>query len=231
MMNSVNELIDDVLWRELVQHLERRKPTVNYRRPIVDLKLHYVVTDKTNDDKIVKRSGIRNAHSLIANFLSMLGYGWYINQANPFYFGIFDNNGSPYAGTNATYGIVVGIGSQTKSISLRDLQNSVSPSSTGLSYSAESYSGPISINNNASAVLREIRSFTNNSTSNYTLTEIGVYGSTNYSGGLLPGFNPWTTSSTFGGSRVLLAYDLLSPSVVVQPTQSVTFEYDWIVNV
>jgi hypothetical protein len=229
MMNSFNELVDDVLWRELVQHLERRKPTVNYRRPIVDLKLHYVVTDKTNDGKIIKKSGIRNAHSLLANFLSLLGYAW--APGCGYQRGIFNADGYAYASQNTTYGIVVGTGSQTKSVLLIDLQNPVNPSTSGLSCSTESYLGPIAINSEASAVLREIRSFTNNSTSNYTLTEIGIYGSTNNSGYLLGGFNTWTTSSKFGGSRVLLAYDLLSPSVVVQPTQSVTFEYDWIVNV
>jgi hypothetical protein len=229
MMNSVNELVDDVLWRELVQHLERRKSTVSYRRPIVDLKLHYVVTDKTNDGKIIRRSGIRNAHSLLANFLSMLGYNWNLN------YGLFNNNGSPRALQNTTYGIVVGTGTQTKSVLLTDLNAPIRPSNTGLVYSAEVYLGPISINNNASAVLREIRSFTNNTTGssaiNYTIAEIGVYGNPVNSYGLINGFNPYTPSTIFGSYYVLIAYDLLSPSVVVQPSQTVTFEYDWIVNV
>jgi hypothetical protein len=228
-MNSVNELVDDVLWRELVQHLERRKPTVSYRRPIVDLKLHYVVTDKTNDSKIIRRSGIRNAHSLVANFLSLLGYGYGVY--NSYQYGIFVQNGSAAAKANTTYGIVVGTGSQTKSVLLRDLQNPVSPSSTGLSYGNESYSGPVAINNNASAALREIRSFVNNGTTSISLSEIGIYGSTQTSGNLLAGFNAWNTSNAFGINYVLLAYDLLSPPVAVQPSQTVTFEYDWIVNV
>jgi hypothetical protein len=225
MMNSVNELVDDVLWSELVQHLERRKSTVSYRRPIVDLKLHYVVTDKTNDGKIIKRSGIRNAHSLLANFLASLGY-WYNITGS-----IFNNNGSEFAAQDTTYGIVVGTGSQTKSVSLRDLQNPISPSSTGLSADVEYYSGPVAINSNASAVLRETRLFVNYGTANISISEIGIYGNSDGATGLLSGFNAWTTSSKFGSSRVLLAYDLLSPSVVLQPTQSVTFEYDWIVNV
>jgi hypothetical protein len=228
-MNSVNELVDDVLWSELAQHLERRKPTVNYRRPIVDLKLHYVVTENKKYPKIVKRSGIRNAHSLIANFLSFLGYGWQYSL------GIFNNNGPAYAAQNATYGIVVGAGTQAKTVSLADLNAPIKPSNTGLVYSAEVYLGPTPINNNASAVLREIRTFTNNtsgsSAANFTIAEIGVYGSANYSSGPMSGFNKWTTSSIFGGGYVLLAYDLLSPSIVLQPSQSVTFEYDWIVNV
>ncbi len=224
-MSSINELVDDVLWRELVQHIEHRKPTVSYRRPVVDLKLHYIITDNENDSKIIKRSGIRNAHSLVANFLSLLGYNWSSSC------GIINQYGGIYAFTNNTYGIVVGIGSQTKSVLLIDLQDPIKPSSTGLEFGNESYVGPVAINNNASAVLREIRSFSNNGTTSYSLSEVGIYGSTNCSGGLLLGFNPWNTSSTFGGGYVLLAYDLLSPQVVVQPQQTVTFEYDWIVNV
>jgi hypothetical protein len=193
--------------------------------PIVDLKLHYVVTDKTNDSKIIRRSGIRNAHSLVANFLSMLGYSWNSN------FGIFNNQGPEHAVLNATYGMVVGTGSQTKSVLLKDLNAPVSPSNTGLVYAAEVYLGPTAINNNASAVLREIRSFTNNGTTSISLSEIGVYGSTYSTGGPLSGFNKWTTSGAFDQYHVLLAYDLLSPSVVIQPSQTVTFEYDWIVNV
>ena len=229
MMNSVNELVDDVLWRELVQHLERRKPTVNYRRPIVDLKLHYVVTDKTNDSKIIRRSGIRNAHSLVINFLSLLGYGY--GTGNGWKYGIFGLNGSEYASQNSTYGIVVGTGVNTKSVLLKDLQTPVSPSNTGLVYGAEVYLGPTAINNNASAILREVRSFTNNGTTSLSLSEIGIYGSTQQSGGLLSGFNAWNTSGTFGSNYVLFAYDLLSPPVTIQPTQTVTFEYDWVVNV
>lgn len=228
-MSSVNDLIDYVLWSELVQHLERRKRIVSYHRPIVDLKLHYVVTDDTKYTKIVKRSNIRNAHSLTANFLSLLGYGWL--DYSQTYRGIFNANGSSYAGTNTTYGIVVGTGSQAKSVLLRDLQNPVSPSSTGLSCGTESYLGPVMINNNASAVLREIRSFVNNGTTSISLSEIGIYGNTNYSGALISGFNSWTTSSKFGDDHVLLAYDLLFPPVVIQPSQTITFEYDWIVNV
>jgi hypothetical protein len=224
-MNSVNELVDDVLWRELAQHLERRKSTVSYRRPIVDLKLHYVVTDKTNDSKIIKKSGIRNAHSLVANFLSLLGSWW------GFPYGIFVNNGSQAAVQNTTYGIVVGTSSQTKSVLLADLLSPVSPSSKGLAYGNESYSGPIAINNGASAILREIRSFTNNGTTSISLSEIGIYGDTFSLYGPLTGFNACNTSSKFGDDHVLLAYDVLSPPVVIQSSQTVTFEYDWIVNV
>jgi hypothetical protein len=228
-MNSVNELVDDVLWRELAQHLERRKSTVNYRRPIVDLKLHYVVTDKQNDDKIIRRSGIRNAHSLVANFLSMLGVWWNYSS------GVFAPAGNFGATQNSTIGIVVGTGTQTKSVLLIDLNAPIKPSNTGLVYSTETYLGPISINNGASAVLREIRSFTNNTSGssalNYTIAEIGVYGTTYGLGGYLGGFNKWTASSALGGGYVLYAYDMLSPSVVIQPSQTVTFEYDWIVNV
>ncbi len=219
-MSSINELVDDVLWRELVQHMERRKPTVSYRRPIVDLKMHYVV----HDDKIVKRSGIRNAHSLVANFLSYLGFAWNYNV------GILSNDGKPYATENSTYGIVVGTGTQTKSVNLTDLGSPISPSSTGLVYGTESYTGPIPINNYASAVLREIRTFTNNSTSNYTLSEIGIYGNTYGIVATLTGVSGVTGSSKFS-NVALVAYDLLSPPVVVQPSQTVTFEYDWIVNV
>jgi hypothetical protein len=197
----------------------------------VDLKLHYVVTEKTNDSKIIRRSGIRNAHSLIANFLSLLGYGNYSCSGTPGYYGIFVNQSSEYAIANTTYGIVVGTGSQTKSVLLRDLQNPITPSSTGLSYGNESYSGPVAINNNASAVLREIRSFVNNGTTSISLSEIGIYGGTRYFGSLLSGFNAWNTSNAFGSDHVLLAYDLLSPPVAVQPSQTVTFEYDWVVNV
>jgi hypothetical protein len=225
MMNSVNELVDDVLWKELVQHLERRKSTVNYRRPIVDLKLHYVITDKKNDGKIIKKSGIRNAHSLLANFLAFLGYYCSTDAS------LINNAGSALAKQNTTYGIVVGTGSQTKSVLLVDLTSPIKPSNTGLVYGAEIYLGPIATNNNASAILREIRSFTNNGTTSLSLNEIGIYGNANGPTGLLSGFNAWNTSSIFGSNYVLLAYDLLSPSVVVQTSQTITFEYDWIVNV
>jgi hypothetical protein len=225
MMSSVNELVDHVLWRELVQHLERRKSTVSYRRPNVDLKLHYVVTDYVNDGKIIKRSGIRNAHSLVANFLATLGWDWTNNG------GIFNNNGTAWARLNATYGIVVGTGTQTKSVKLIDLDTPINPSNTGLVYGNESYTGPVPTNNDTSAVLREIRSFTNNGSSSYTLTEIGIYGNLWNTVGTLNGFELATWSGIFDNSHFLMAYDLLSPSVVIQPSQTVTFEYDWIVNV
>jgi len=112
---------------------------------------------------------------------------------------------SPYVG------IVVGTGQNPKAPNTFTLASPVTSSSTGLTYGALSMPSP-TVSGNTST-LSMSRTFVNNGSSPITLTEAAIVA-------YVSNGDSWTVNYDMA-----LAYDYISPSITLQPEQTLTVTY------